>query len=479
MRSVEEQEADCRQWVSRENWDITVVRSDNNVSASRYSKKERPDWLALLDDIRSDRIDIVVFWEMSRGTRHRREWADLAELAEDKRLHIMVSGRLYDATDPHDMAYLDHLVTRGVEESGETRMRINRTVRHQAEKGAPSGIAVFGTRSVYDPKTGRLIGRAVDRTPWPEENPETTPVEMIRDAARRIDSLDETPWSMSAEWNRKGWPARRGGPWTADVLVKILKSPSLMGKRRWNGEIQDADWEHPWEKVLTEEQWYSIQPKLYKERSDLQGRALRSDVQHYLSGVAKCGRCGAAHGTGKSYKTGKPLYRCLGLFEGAPMGCTNRDKVVAEDHVEALIVAEFSRPDVLVRFEKRAHVPSEDDRIRLEELKAELEAARQAATRKGPGRLPVATLIGLEESLGEEIAELEEQLRPRPVEPLAVELASTDPIAVMWRWRSWPPEKKRRALLAFTESVTVLAVGRIGRRKLAPKESIKIVWAGG
>ena len=474
-RSVDEQEADCRFWVSREEtWDIVRVSSDPNVSASRYAKRERPGWLAMLEAIAADEIDIVVFWEMSRGTRNRREWADFAELAEDKRLHIMVGGRLYDATDPHDMAYLDHLVTRGVEEVGESRSRLNRTVKSQAEKGAPSGVPVWGTRSVYDPKKGRLIGRELDDTPWPHDCPETTPVKMIRAASESIRG-GVGVWTVIAEWNQLGWHAPKGGLWYEQTLENILRSPGLMGKRWWNGEIQEAEWEYPWARVLEPQEWYELQavldvPSPYPEQ-------LRSPhLKHYLSGIARCGRCGGRMGTGKARRSDTRIYRCVGLYAGAPNGCTGRAKHLAEEHVEVQVVAEFSRPDVLDRFRKPENASSSEDGERLAELRAELEAARRAAEQKGPGRLPIATLVRIETSLGEEIQELEKRLRPAPLNPLAAELASQNPGTVLARWCSWSPEKKRNALKSFTESVRILPVGRIGRRKLSPEESVEILW---
>src|SRR5690606_26154677 len=78
-RAVEEQEKETRAWVDREGWQLVDVLSDNDLSASRYARRTRPDWRRLIDMIRSGDVDVVVFWELSRGIRNRRDWAEFAE----------------------------------------------------------------------------------------------------------------------------------------------------------------------------------------------------------------------------------------------------------------------------------------------------------------------------------------------------------------------------------------------------------------
>lgn len=474
-RSIREQKAECRQWVERENgWKLVVERADPNVSATRWAKKDRLDWFALLEDIRANRLDAVVFWEISRGTRRRAEWAEFADLAEDKHLLILVNGRVYDATDPQDMGFLDWLVSRGVEEAGQTRKRVVRSVDAQAEMGGPSGEPAFGTKSVYDPRTGALQGRVLDRTPWPPQNPETTPVEMVRDAARKV-RQGVSPQTIVAEWNRKGWHSKWGGTWTYKQLTQLLQSPALMGRRIWRGKLQPANWDKTWEKVLTPKQWYEVQEKLVPDpgRSE---RSRNSGAVHPYSGVARCGVCGAPVGSSQTGREKRKVYRCRGWGPGMRSGCTSRQMNLLEAHIEALVVAEFSRPDVLDRFRPVGNENREEDEERLAVLREELAQLEEAAKTPGPRRMPMSSYLPLRASLMDEIEGLEVRLKPVPMEPMAQELASQNAGTVLRRWRSWTPEQQRAAMRAFTESVRILPVGRIGRRTLTPQESVEIVW---
>ncbi|WP_435111663.1 recombinase family protein [Nocardiopsis synnemataformans] len=483
-RSCEEQETECRKWVAYEGWDLVRVLSDPNVSASRYSKKDRPDWVRLLDLIRRGAIDAVVFWELERGIRSWKEWAEFADLAEDRALLIMVDGRVYDATDPRDMAHLAGIVTRGIEEVGKTRRRVTRATRSQAEKGGPSGTPVFGTRSVYDPDKGTLLRRVVDRTPWPTAEGETTPVEMMRYAAERV-RRGHTPHSVVAEWNRLEIPSPKGGKWSTEALTSMLKRPALMGMREWHGRlIKDTEWGDRWEKVLSPQVWYEVQEKLKVDPQRSADRRRMAGVKHEVSGIGRCGRCGAPIGVGVGGRAGTLVYRCEGLYEGAKSGCVTRSVTGLHECIEALIVAEFCRPDVAFRFlePKADETQVAEDERHLEYLKSELQLVKDGSLKTGRARIPMVRVLELEASLGAEISEVEERLRkrtaplPQPVQDFLAAQGAAG--ALLKLWRSWSVEQKRSALLDFTQSIHILPTGRVGRRKLLPSESVDIRFVG-
>lgn len=460
-RSVAEQEADCRRDAEREGWHLVQVLSDNGVSASRYSKKERPNWIRLLGLLRRGEVDVVVFWEMSRGTRHRREWAEFAELAEDRGLHICVRGRVYDARDPHDMAYLDNLVTRGVEESGETRERIMRAVTSAAEQGRAHSWPGFGHRTVYDPETGRPAKRVADETAWGPAG--ETPAGLVREAAARV-LAGEAPWTVAADFNRRGVPSPRGSAWALSSLRRMLMRSSIMGRRSHRGRLSG---EGGWQPLIRERDYWALQ-----ERLAPRPRIRDADAQHLCSGIAVCGVCGTGLQFGRNGKV--PSYKCFGAYPGARQACVSRAEHLLDEAVEAQLFARFDDPDVVEGFRARREEPDvEAVRAELAELRAELEEARAAASRTGPGRLPTSTLLRLEAGLGPRVEELEALLRPSGVDPLVEELAS-DPRGV---WAGWSTAQKRKALRQVTVSIRVLKVGR-GRRDVAPWESAKIRWAG-
>lgn len=481
-RSVAQQEADCRRDVDREGWDLVDVRSDNDVSASRYSKKERPGWVTLMQEIREGRFDVLVFWEMSRGTRHRREWAELAELAEDQGLFLMVRGRVYDARDPHDMAYLDGLVTRGVEESGETRERILRNVESMAAEGRPTGWPGYGYTYVYDPDSGELAAMVPDREQAPvvaEIASRVLAGHGYRTIARDLNER-QVPNSIGYVAGQTMTDGKVSKGWTAATIVSMLKRPSIMGKRSHKGRIIDAG---GWDPIVEPADWWAIQKRL---ASGQKGAIRDGAARHLLSGVATCGAtpdgqpCGArvyaqeSRIGAKGRRRSMLVYKCLGRYAGAGLGHVSRKAATIEEHVLTLLFARLARPDALRAFTEGA--PAAEDvrqaeadlaraRTELEELYADVEAGRVSR------RLAAAD----ESRLERDIARLEEATRPVRTDPLVEEMASGDPQAV---WAGWSLEQQRRFLRMATEEIRVLSVGRVGRREVSIGESVAITWRG-
>ncbi|MBX6386643.1 MAG: recombinase family protein, partial [Microbispora sp.] len=197
--SVEEQLADLHATIKRLGWVPIAELADNDVPASRYSREDRPAWLQLLRLIRSGALDAVGFWELSRSTRRRVEWAEFAELAIDHRLRILVGSSVYNADNPNEMHILDMMATQGILEVGQSSKRLRRFQRANAEQGRPAGVPGYGYRRRYDPATGRLIG----------QEPDPAEAEVVRMVAQWI----KAGWSINriaGELNRRRIPTERG-----------------------------------------------------------------------------------------------------------------------------------------------------------------------------------------------------------------------------------------------------------------------------
>lgn len=480
-RSVAQQESDCRRDVEREGWDLVDVRSDNDVSASRYSKKERPGWVTLMQEVREHRFDVLVFWEMSRGTRHRREWAELAEVAEELGLFLCVRGRVYDARDPHDMAYLDGLVTRGVEESGETRERILRNVESMAAEGRPTGWPGYGYTYVYDPDTGELAAMVPDSEQAPvvaEIASRVLAGHGYRTIARDLNER-EVPNSIGYVAGQTMANGKSSRGWTPATIISMLKRPSIMGKRSHKGRIIDAG---GWDPIVEPADWWAIQQRI---TSGGKGAVRDGAAVHLLSGIATCGAapegevCGArvyaqeSRIGAKGNRRSMLVYKCLGRYAGAGLGHVSRKAATIEDHVLSLLFDRLEHPDWADALTERG--PDADEtrqaeadlaraRTELEELYSDVEAGRVSR------RLAAADEARLER----DIARLEEATRPVRTDPLVEEMAAGDPRAV---WDGWSLEQQRRFLRMAAQEIRVLPVGRVGRREIAVSESVEVDWA--
>src|SRR5215218_7664021 len=158
-RSVDEQEQDCRAVCRHNGWDVARVFSDNDRSASRYATKTRPEHGKLIGFIESGGADVLVTWESSRAQRDLDAYTKLRRLCERHGILWSYQGRVYDMGESTDRfsTGLDALLAE--RESDETRKRVLRAVRANAEKGRPHGKLLFGYRREYDPVKSELIGQ--------------------------------------------------------------------------------------------------------------------------------------------------------------------------------------------------------------------------------------------------------------------------------------------------------------------------------
>ena len=61
---VTRQRADCEALIARKGWDVGEVYIENDTSA--FSRKPRPQYLRMLDDVRNGRVGVVVAWHPDR-----------------------------------------------------------------------------------------------------------------------------------------------------------------------------------------------------------------------------------------------------------------------------------------------------------------------------------------------------------------------------------------------------------------------------
>src|ERR1700730_16204878 len=64
---------DCRALVERQGWQPARESPNNNISASKYAKKSRPQYAAMIDAIKSGEVSRIVVYHLDRLYRQPRE----------------------------------------------------------------------------------------------------------------------------------------------------------------------------------------------------------------------------------------------------------------------------------------------------------------------------------------------------------------------------------------------------------------------
>ena len=306
--SIEDQVRVCRERVEREGWKLAVIYSDAALSGATTL---RPGYQTLLEDARNGKFDIVVAEALDRLSRDQEDIAGLFKqlnfagiklvtLAEGEvsELHIGLKGTM-NALYLKDLAQKTH---RGLE----GRIR----------KGRSAGSLAYG----YD------ILREFDANGEPVRGMRklnTREAEIVRSIFGEYAS-GRSSRAIAKELNEKGVPGPRGKLWNDYAIhgnrrrgTGILNNELYLGRLVWNRQrfIKDpnsgkrkarlnpkGEWvvtNVPDLRIVDDELWSRVQSRQrtlrIDSREDAKGATLnqRHRSRYLLSGLIKCGLCGA------------------------------------------------------------------------------------------------------------------------------------------------------------------------------------------
>lgn len=431
-RSLDEQEAECREWANREGWPVTHVIRESG-SASRYARSTgaRSRWDELTALISSGDVDGLLTWEASRATRQLSEYAALADLCAAHGVRWGYSGTLHDLTtrDARFRTGLDALLAQ--DESARISERIQRSTRARAVTGRPHGKLPYGYRREYDPQSGALLRQVPDEEQAP----------IVQEIAHRV--LDgHSLRSIAADLTERDVPIPRPArnrstpqAWLPVTVRRIALSPTNAALRVHQGEVVgDA----AWPALISREDHDRI-----TELMTAPGRNRRltadSTARHLLSGIATCGPCGGPMRR-LAPKRGRANYTCRDCMR------TSRAQTPLDEYVTEFALALLGSIDASDL--DRPNPDADAARENAEALERRLEAFTISAA---DGEVSPAALARIEARLLPQVAAARAKAKalsaPRGIDPKAVE----DPHS--W-WGSATMEQKR-TLLRATVRVTV------------------------
>lgn len=176
---VTRQEQDCRRMASDRGWLVLEpVYRENDTSASTRSKKRRPVFEKMLEDVADGSVGVLIAYSTSRLTRRPMEYERLIELTSRTALeiHTVVSGpvQLHTADGRAIARVLAVIDAAEAERTGE---RVTRAKLQRAEQGPWHGgpFTPYGYRYVPS-STGRGLELALDEQA----------AELVREACKRV-----------------------------------------------------------------------------------------------------------------------------------------------------------------------------------------------------------------------------------------------------------------------------------------------------
>jgi site-specific DNA recombinase len=403
---IARQDADTRALAKRLGVEIVETYPENDVGASTRSKKPRPHYDRMIEDVEKGRINYILAYSNSRITRRPAELDQLIKLHERTGVSIVTCVSGSDDLSTADGRMLARIKADvDAAEAERTGERVARKHVELAQAGRPSGgIRPFGflaDKIAHNPAEVALI--------------EAAAADVLNGRSIR---------SIAAEWNEKGVLSPFGNPWRVSSVRNLLRSPRLAGYRRHQNKIAVDEnglrVKAVWEPVIEPSAWERLQVVLTNP-SRRTNHSRPGAAKSLLTGLVRCGRCAARLYGNPSVRDGVP-HPCYNCSTGVGCSGLSIDAPATDRAVQELVLLKIQ--EKLPTLEPEVTWPSEERLAAAKKDKADLMDALRS------GRLSAATVIPTVEALEGEIRLLDAEkaqwlsevvTAPQPVDVSSVE----------------------------------------------------------
>jgi DNA invertase Pin-like site-specific DNA recombinase len=372
--------------IQQRSWSLIDSYCDNNRPASRRARKlGRPDYERMLEDIAADPGDVIVMFEIARGSRDLAVYVNLRDTCfENGPYYWMVGENLFDVRDRQDRQTLNNLASQAEGGSDATAEAVLAGLETQALEGRPHGPTPFGYLRLYKDSNGKYDRQVFDESDcggW-------TPADVVRGIfagflagvpiLHIVFWLNEmgvpTPRTYGAiqrgdRERAKKWEKTR---WRDTCIHNILGNISYVGARLHKGTLTK---ENCWPALIDEDTFFAAGQKLGRQRH-LKFRP--ASAQSLLTCLARC-QCGdemVSQSFTETCTNRQRAYRCRKGDSAVPADA-------ADQYVEYVVMGWFTDPstaDLLRRDDsgEKAAAQAKADRLR-EELASWKRLAMDAA----------------------------------------------------------------------------------------------------
>jgi site-specific DNA recombinase len=324
---VARQGEDCQALCERLGWSVADTYVDNDVSA--YSGKPRPEWMRLLGDIQAKRVGAIAVWHIDRLTRSPVELEHVIDLADQHGLKMATVTGEVDLATPTGRMVARILGATARQESEHKGERQRRQMRQAAEAGKPNGGGA------------RPFGYEDDRIKIDESE-----AIIVREMCKRT-LMGESLSSICRDLQVRKVKTTKGNYWQVNTLRRYLASARLSGRREHFPPRTPGNGTRPlMGEIVAPAVWGAIisvrdSDRLRSMLSDPSRRTSSAIGRTYLlSGILKCGRCGASM-TGRP-RAGVPRYVCANLPGTKNCGGVATNTVRTDDYIMKMILRALS-----------------------------------------------------------------------------------------------------------------------------------------
>ncbi|MCX6811121.1 MAG: recombinase family protein, partial [Candidatus Berkelbacteria bacterium] len=263
FNSCEAQEAKIRSFIdSQENFEIYKVYADPGYTGANTN---RPALNELLNDIKQNKINLIISYKIDRLTRSPRDFYQLIELFDKYGVNFISVTERFDTSTPSGRLLRNIMLTFAQFERELTSERTRDKMLQRAQKGMwNGGVAPFG----YKTENKKLM----------INEPEAKVVKTIFETYL----LNNASVKVYDELRNKGIRDRRGLPFSKTVISYILRNPIYCGKFRYADKL----WQGTFEPIISETVFEEAQ-KVHKDRN-FKTKVYR---EYPLAGLVRCQEC--------------------------------------------------------------------------------------------------------------------------------------------------------------------------------------------
>jgi DNA invertase Pin-like site-specific DNA recombinase len=395
--SIERQGNSNKRAADEQGFNLGEPYVDENRSASASATRKREDFDRLISEVRTGKFgaQVLMLWEVSRGSRKVREWLDLIDVckAADVKIWVTKDKRLFDPSNGRDE---DDLIADALRSSGESRGISERgrdEALRQAEEGLPHGKPGFGYRAVRDEK-GQLLTWVADEKEAP----------IVRELFKLL-ATGHSQRSVAQRFAEKGYTNKSGKPFTRQQLRTVALRCAYAGIRMHKGR----EYKGTWDALVSEERFRTVEQMLTNpaNKTHRDGKA-----KHEFTHVIVCEKCGS--GVAVRTPKGVASYHCIN-------GHASMRKAKADAIIVPKLIEYLSDEDVYAALTARSDDDPELDQVRAELIKAR--ADKKEVSAAVPESIEEARAFArLEKGLDERIVELETRERQMTLPPALAEL---------------------------------------------------------
>ncbi len=302
--AISRQREGCLKLCQAKGWNDVREYPDNDRSAT--NGKPRPAYQLMLRDIEASRIARVVVWDLDRLHRQPIELEHFMKLADVKHLGLAtVTGDVDLATDNGRLfARIKGAVGMAEVERKSARQKAAAEQMAKLDGGGRPWWPQrpFGYDADTDPVTGKWWTAKRNPTKYNVIRLHVTEARLVRDAYSRF-LAGAKLYEIAKGWNEAGVRTPRGKTWSGTRVRELLLLARNAGLREFRGEVVGKG---TWPAIVTEETWRAAHAKIThpdRRTGTFKGR------KYLLSGIARCGNCGAAL-TSHISARGKRQYGC-------------------------------------------------------------------------------------------------------------------------------------------------------------------------